>query len=379
MSNDHSLHAKLPPSSAARWTRCPGSIAITEELLKKYGPGPSNPAADRGTQLHDIAAQVWAGNMALADIEDDDDRDLIAGYLGQLAEYRDMFGMEPHVEVKVQAPRWCNDVWGTVDALYIGDIMIVFDLKTGYIPVVAEENLQLLCYAALAREHYNINPGTILLAIWQPNARDGLGALREWEITGLELDRYAAEIKHAAGVATSPAGALAFYPGQDQCQWCPAGGHCKAQARSQAVLDFFEESPPVNIISEEEMADLLDTLPAVDKFISQLRAAGLERALAGDNIPGWKVVTAQTKRRWSNPAAVEAALRKAKRPVHSFMDMTLKTFTKLLKDPRAAPIISEFIIKPVGGPVLANLADPREDYIVADEFAEADKEAALEK
>ena len=46
----------------------------------------------------------------------------------------------------------------------------------------------------------------------------------------------------------------------------------------------------------------------------------------------------------------------------------LKTFTQLLKNKELAPFIEQFIIKPVGAPVLAPEDDTRDTYNPADEF-----------
>jgi len=44
-------HAKLSPSSAARWMTCPGSVALSEGIEDT-----SSKNADEGTMMHAFAA-----------------------------------------------------------------------------------------------------------------------------------------------------------------------------------------------------------------------------------------------------------------------------------------------------------------------------------
>lgn len=366
-------HATLPPSSSSRWILCPGSVQLEAKLKAKYGEPESSPAAELGTHLHELAAQVLNEEIGLLDISDENHRELVQGYVDQVAVYEQRLKSRAKVEVKVEAPRWTSYVWGTIDCLvYDGDTMVIMDLKTGYGPVQAKENTQLLCYAALAREHLKINPSQIILAIWQPRANDDDLALREWELSGFDLDRYAAEIKHAAQYAMSPEGKLAYYPGEVQCRWCSAAGFCKKRARTEAVLAFFDDHEPVDTLDLDETIELLAMVDDVDVFISQLRAAGLRRAMAGEDLVHWKLVRSRTNRRITDPVALEEELRRKRVLVRDFREPAkLKSFTKLLKHPKAGPIVKQYLEAPEGKPVLAPVSDPREAIRPGDEFLDA--------
>lgn len=362
-------HAKLSPSAASRWIRCPGSIDLSKQVIEKYGKRESSDAANWGTMVHDLTHQVWNKDISLSEIDDDEARKIVADYLECILHYQERLDIIPDLEVELRAPRWIRHIWGTVDCVLASDdTLVILDLKTGYYPVQAEENFQLLCYAALAREYYGIDPDEIIIGIYQPRARDGMPALRTWDINRQDLNLYAWEIKHAAEIALSDAGKLTFHPGAIQCQWCPAAGHCAEQARTQAILDFFNESPSVSLLSAEKIGDLLDQLPEVDTFISQLKAAALDRAMSDKKIPGYKVVASATRRKWRDEAEAEAALRKLRLPVFSFMDKKLKPFTQVAKIPKAKAIIDSLLVQPPGKPALVPESDPRANYNPADDF-----------
>ena len=57
-------HARLSPSKRHRWTKdaCPGSARVEAEY-----PNKSSPAAERGTLLHEIAAQLIENEIRTAD------------------------------------------------------------------------------------------------------------------------------------------------------------------------------------------------------------------------------------------------------------------------------------------------------------------------
>lgn len=360
-------HARLAPSACSRWVTCPGSLQLSEALTSLYPPKDS-PAAARGTYLHDLAEKVCTGELGLGELPDDVTQEEIDGLALYQATVLDRAatGAKVEYEVKLRNPSWHPQIWGTADCLiYDGTTLELIDLKTGYYDVDPVENYQLICYAMLALGYYKITPDTIVLTIVQPRAAI---PVKSWTTSLSELMLFGTEIKHGANLALSPEGSTIFRPGKAQCQWCPAAGECKAQLKSQAISDFMEDTPPLNIISDEQMAELLDGLDEVDQFISALRAKSLERAMSGRQIPGYKVVPRKTNRRWSDPKEVLQRLASAQLPSSFYIEEKLKSFTQVLKHPEARTLVEDLVVKPQGEPQLVPLSDPRDSYDPNDDF-----------
>ena len=369
---EQNLHAKLSPSSSQRWLACPGSIQLTDKVAPYQAQERSSPSAELGTLAHEYCEKLLQGNTSPSEIPEE----LVDGvteYVAVVTNYQTEYGKgaKLYVETRVQNPRGTPHVFGTADAIVISKDkkrLAVIDYKNGVMPVVAEENWQLICYAVLAAGHFGISPKKVDLVIVQPNARDRLPSVREWSISKKELKLYEAEINRGADLALSPAGAQIYNPGEAQCRFCPVAGHCTAQARQGAIADFFEGPPPTAILSTEQMAEMLAAIPEVDAYINALRKAAYERAMADETLPGFKLVHSRTVRKWDDAKAVEKILRENKIDKALYLDTKLKSFTKLEKLNETAELVADHIIKPVGVLQLAPESDPREAAAPGDDF-----------
>ena len=97
--------------------------------------------------------------------------------------------------------------------------------------------------------------------------------------------------------------------------------------------------PPVETLTPERIAYVLDAGDLVSDFIDAVRAEGYKRAMSGVNIPGRKIVEAQAKRSWDDaqdPKAVALNLALiSKRPMDDFLETKLVGIgeaEKLVKD-----------------------------------------------
>ena len=148
-------HAKLSPSSSARWLTCPGSGTQIDALQKLLGTSDSaSDPALKGTAMHNIAERMLLDKGITPDfmfwtdtkgdnqvITKDDINECVRPYI----EFADTIEGDRYVELKVQIT---DEVWGTSDLTIFGEgILTVCDLKTGHGKVDAKDNTQLKLYA----------------------------------------------------------------------------------------------------------------------------------------------------------------------------------------------------------------------------------------
>ena len=360
---DHA-HAKLAPSSASRWLACPASVKFSEHITAEYGRPEAGAAAVLGTKLHDQADAILKGKLTLQDV-DEEHRDMLAIYIGYVTQRKAKASGQSdlHLEVRLYHPTVHPEVWGTGDAIIVDkerQHLEVIDLKTGVGGVVAENNWQLLTYAALARGFFDVDPETIKLTIVQPRAMDGLKAIRTWEIDKRQLDDASAELRFGAKLVFSEAGEHMFNPGPSACQWCPGRGHCKAQKDLEIVQDFYE-GPSSKMLSNEQMAEMVAAIPQIEAYIRDLKSAAEQRLRKGDDIPGLKMVESRTQRRWADTEAAMVYLSGVANP-GDYTEIKLKPFNSVLK--AVPPMVQEeleeqHIIKPRGAPTVAPEDDRR--------------------
>ena len=116
----------------------------------------------------------------------------------------------------------------------------------------------------------------------------------------------------------------------------------------------------VSHLSNTEVATLLPQLNIFTNWIKAVEAYALHELEQGREVPGYKLVTGRSIRKWRNEADAEKALRASKLKV-------AEIFTKKLISPTQAEkalgksnrILQEQVIKPEGRPALAPLKDKR--------------------
>lgn len=394
-----STHAVLSPSSAARWMACPGSVAACEGL-----PDKSSDFADEGSDAHELAALCLAdGSNAESRIGQTmgkghtvglDMATNVQAYLDYVRDVVSSTGGDLLVEQRLPIDHITGEpgAHGTADAVVLaGDELIVIDLKYGRgVPVDADHNPQLQIYALAAlREFEALGDFTSArLVIHQPR----LNAVSEWPTPIADLEAFGRQAAEAAAVTRE--GQAPLQAGEKQCKFCRAKANCPAlAARVQeevgasfdeiAVSGTAQVIEPIKSGSSDDLARALAAADLIEQWLKAVRGEVETRLLAGQAVPGWKLVQGKKgNRQWTSKEEAEAAL-KAMRVKHDQMyDYSLispTTAEKLQKaeviGPRQWPKLAALITQAEGKPSVAPETDKRPALVlgaVADDFEHVD-------
>ena len=326
-------HALLAPSAAERWMTCPGSVQYTRD-----DPNTSSEYAAEGTVYHGIASEAlerplecaaWIGDVREADgfkfIIDAENAAFAQVYVDRMRARPGVHFVE--INVKLDSFLGVPDQSGTSDHVAIdapNKTIYVDDLKFGKGEMVyAPKNKQGMLYAlgTLAKyaKQFGIGPEwKVIIGIHQPRVNH----FDEWATTVMELiewarDEAAPAAKFAyelwAGNAPEHIVKLSMKESTKGCRWCPAGGRCPVRA-NKIIAMFPLASPEViaqkrNGMDDAELGAMWAKLPALENWITALRAEALARALAGATIPGAKLAEGRKgARAFTDLMIAEAAL-----------------------------------------------------------------------
>lgn len=292
-----SNHARLAPSSAARWIHCPGSVQLQEQ----YPDQRDKSKADEGTLAHSIAAKVLDTGEWPSDCNQlpNEMIDAIKVYIQAV---RSVVGdRRVNVEHPVTVESIHQDCWGTPDAVRYdsaADICHVWDFKYGWGIVEAFQNIQLVTYALGLAE--SIRAAEFWLHIVQPRPFHPEGSVRTWKISRDELLSYLPQLQKSAESALSSTPWTFSGP---HCRWCSALYACDTARRAAFnALDIMDHvrapTPEPNLISFElsvlrRAADLINhRLAAVEETVKAMDKAG-------NQVPGWQVTHSAGRLDWT--------------------------------------------------------------------------------
>jgi hypothetical protein len=407
-------HARLGPSAAARWLRCPGSVNFIEDLNL---PDQAGDAADEGTILHYIAEQCltndsspddWVGRtVAMSDIAEwtgngdggldkDSDfsveitEDMADGILSGLDRIDEIPG-KLFVEKRLDLSRWLPDQFGTSDVGIVGKKRItVFDWKFGFNAVSPVENEQLMIYGLGFWDNYarHISDAEqFRLIIWQPRAPGGGG---EWDVSLDELLDFGKQIKKA-GKATFDEDAPRI-PGLKQCEGCYCPGARRMECPEYLdfnlnnLVDEFADLdreiehdlplrlPRVSNLTTKRMVHLAKHRPMISKFLDRVHQRLYDDALKGRPVPGLKLVEGRSPpRKWKDPLEVEPVLASALGEEAFSSKIISPTQAQKLLPAKRYEKLKSLIDFGTKKPSLVDEHDAREAYkSVADEFLDDD-------
>lgn len=378
-------HSFLSASGASRWLACTPS-----PLLEKQFPDTTSELAAEGTLAHELAElklqnyfdSVNFGKRKLtAAVKKLKENPLwseeMTRHTDDYLDYVRAISMQrgvtfsSRIEKEVYFGKYTladtadeNEGYGTPDCVLIGGGTIhVIDFKYGQSPngrVSAEGNPQLSLYALGIYETYKIlyQISRVELHIFQPRLPDGIS---EWGCNIEELLAWGGYVRKKAALARKGEGEYA--PSPKTCKYCRARGKCRARAEENVKLAFSDslgKLPP--LITNEEMGEFLRQGTDVAKWLSDLQNCALKECLAGNDVPGWKVVEGRGSRDWTDmdkafetlkASGIEEAILWERKP------LTLAQVEKAVGKKDFNDSVGEYVVKKPGKPALVEASDKR--------------------
>ena len=365
-----SAHAQLSPSSAVRWMSCPGSVRMCEGI-----PDTSSDASLEGTMMHTVSAHCLtrgtdaAGYVGVTDPETGlilqaEQAQAIQTYVDTVRDICETTGGKLLVEQRLSIWHMTGeeDAHGTADAVILTmDELIVIDAKFGRgVAVDAEENPQLMMYAAAAYVEHELayDFKRVRMMIVQPR----LNASPEWTIPVAELNEFMEEVQISAELTRQPDAPLVV--SAKGCQWCRAKATCPAITNQ--IMDDFDDVVP-ETADERDLARIMANADMIEKWVKAVRAEVERRLLAGEPVPGYKLVQGKKgNRQWADPDAAEETLKSMRIKHDQMYDYKLASPTSIEKLAKAGDVgprqwtkIQDLITQSEGQPSVAPESDKR--------------------
>lgn len=372
-------HALLSASGANRWLACTPSAKLEEE----YGERKSSAFAAEGTLAHELA-ELYLRKDVLRNISDsdfdakleeimsnelfsDEMLDMVAIYTdyceGQYLEAKteNLFA-DIEIEQRFDLTEYVPESFGTGDCSVISEPTLeIIDFKYGKgVPVYADWNTQLMLYGLGALRKYDTlyDIETIRLTIVQPR----LNNISTFTMPVKELKEWAeTELRPRAIMAFNGEGELVA---GEHCKFCAVKNRCRKLYEQQVEVAKYEFAEP-ELLSDDEIADILRRAPRLVEWANSIQAYAQEQAVTNGKIwPGYKLVAGTSRRAWAGEDTATQAIfaRFPELSEDQIFETKLKSITaieKVVGKKRFAEVMQDVVIKPEGKPTLVPIDDKR--------------------
>ena len=219
-----SKHSPIGASSRYRWSKCPGSVQMSDGM-----PNVAGPAAIEGTLAHELVAYVlekaFSKNVGYSAVTDEllAHLDVYLSYVWQLKQKSKVI----HIEHSFDMQDIFYQLYGTADCVAFdeeNETLHVVDYKHGQgIVVEVENNLQLEYYALGALSTLKYPCRWVQMTIVQPRAYHPDGPIRHWKIPSIDFIEIEHQlIREAKAAMKKDATLLAG----THCMFCPGKKVC---------------------------------------------------------------------------------------------------------------------------------------------------------
>lgn len=367
-------HAMLSPSGASRWMACTPSAVLEYDL-----PDRESEAAKEGTAAHNLAEIMlkhFTGSLSESEFKKQlsearkspyynaEMESLVTDYTNYVLNlYKESLNDcdDPIIEIESKLPLIYYDTTdkGTGDAVIIADNTLrVIDLKYGKgVKVDAVENKQMLIYAIGALDKYGIlyDIETIEMTVYQPRMNN----ISTWSIGREDLfSWYEDELIPKAKLAKDGKGD--FVTGE-HCRFCKIRETCRAYAEHNLEVLKHDFAEPATL-TDDEIADILEKSADIMSWLRAVESFATTKALSGDVLKGFKLVSGRSNRRYKDVALVADRLIQNGYPEALIYDRSLLGITAMeraITKKAFNEILGDLVIKPEGKPVLVPESDKR--------------------
>lgn len=314
-------HAIYAPSSAYRNLNCLGAISMCEKAEKKrIAEGRKKKEsiyASEGTEAHkwiDLALNADDPEAVLKACKDQE----MAGYVKQYLAFNDELTINfskvfPSIETLTECRVvYDKELWGTLDRALIGKTpkrkeAVIADFKYGRgVEVDAEENEQLTCYALCLEKMRKLRFDKVHAFVYQP--RTPGDPFSRWTMTREYLDTQEKRIvdnkRQCLQILKDDVGEQHTNAGE-WCRFCEAKTICPsflADADNNA-LQVINGTPEIVIdvpgLTMDQKLAIFTRRKVITRVLDEVAAELHDRAVAGEDIPGYKLVKGKQVRQWS--------------------------------------------------------------------------------